>query len=353
MPTDDDAVLTDLAEAFRQFATFEAAGLSPLYERLAEAVADDRKLLSLAAAAPREQRRPTLFFAAVHDVVLRLGVLYPGSIDAFRVFAHEHRDELLGLIRTRHTQTNEIARCAQFLPALALIAKRTGRPLGLVELGASAGLNLLLDRFRYRYAGVSGIAAVGDAASPVQLECEVLGRTPPPVPAQIPPIGTRLGIDLVPLDVTDPHQARWLQACVWAEHHDRAERLAAAIALANRHPTRVIRGDAGERLSDAAAEIPRNETLVVFHSSTLPYFSAADHARLRAAIAAMGRERELFWLFSEGPGLVEDLVKVSGIPTPATRYGVLGVVHIANGDRTSEALALTGPHGRWIEWLTT
>ena len=307
----------DLATAFRSFAEYEAAGLSPLYKRLALDVADDPDLLAMLAGAGREQRRPTLFFAAVHDVVLAGGLSYPASGAALRAFCTAHRAAVLSRIDSRHTQTNEIARCAQFLPALGVIAAQAGRPLGLIELGASAGLNLLLDRFRYRYVLPDGtVVEVGDPFAGVVAECAIRGDVPP-IPHEIPPIGARVGIDLVPVDVRDLEQVRWLRACVWPEHIARRQRLDAAIRLAQTEMPEVIAGDAAERLAEAADRIPRQQALVVFHSSTLPYFSDADHARLRAAMRALAEEREVFWLFSEAAGLVADLVDVSGLPERA------------------------------------
>ena len=124
----------------------------------------------------------------------------------------------MDLLRHRRTQTNEVGRCAILLPVLA----RLQGPLALVEVGASAGLCLLLDRYRYRY----GDRSVGDASAPVLLDCEVSG--PVPVPKRVPEVAWRRGIDVARIDVTDDDDVRWLEACVWPDQTERIARLLAA-----------------------------------------------------------------------------------------------------------------------------
>jgi hypothetical protein len=158
--------LRTLAERFRTFGLRECRHSSPLYERLSLGVAEDADLLSLLVAASPGQRRPNLLLAAVHYLLLRgdadpLADFYPSvsesprspdeAFPVFRRFALDRADEISGLIATRRTQTNEVARSAFLLPAFDLAARAADRPLALIEVGAAAGLNLLFDRYRYRY----------------------------------------------------------------------------------------------------------------------------------------------------------------------------------------------------------
>ncbi|HEX3211524.1 MAG TPA: DUF2332 family protein, partial [Actinomycetota bacterium] len=150
-----------VAERYRRFAE-EARGRSPRYERLALGVAGDRGLLELLERLPPAKQQPNLLFAAVQY----LAGPQPG-LDAFRHFVLDHADQLLALMASRRTQTNEVGRCALLLPLLAALPG----PLALVEVGASAGLCLLPDRYAYDYGGT----ILGDPTSPVRLSCQPRG----------------------------------------------------------------------------------------------------------------------------------------------------------------------------------
>jgi len=183
----DDAAAA-VARTYRRFARLEARGRSAAYEALAESVASDTALVSFIASLPPEKRQPNLLFAAARYL---LGA--PPAIGPLRELASQSPAELSQVILARRTQTNEPARCAVLLPALAQLPQ----PLALIEAGASAGLNLLLDRYSYDYAGhrLAGL----DPDAPV-LRCEPRG--PVPLPARIPAISWRAGLDLNPLDIT-------------------------------------------------------------------------------------------------------------------------------------------------------
>ena len=164
------------------------------------------------------------------------------------------------MIRARRTQTNEPARCATLLPALAQLPP----PLALIEVGASAGLTLLPDRYSYDYAGYRLAGSDPDAPT---LRCQPRG--PVPRPAGIPAITWRAGLDLNPLDVTSDDDVRWLSCLVWPGEGDRQERLAAAIAIARRNPPAVHRGDLRADLPALAAQAPAGATLVIYHTAVL------------------------------------------------------------------------------------
>src|SRR4051812_25986990 len=156
---------------------------SPLYTAISMHLAETSDVADLIELAPLDQRRPVLLFAAVHDLLLEglehdLASCYPtlgGTADLERApiefvhFCRAHGDELAPLLMQRSTQTNEVGRCAALLPAFAAIsAAAAGRPLALVEVGASAGLNLRFDHYAVDY---PPFGSVGPAASEVRLEC--------------------------------------------------------------------------------------------------------------------------------------------------------------------------------------
>jgi hypothetical protein len=316
-----DDVMTAVAGTYRAFGRLEARGRSVAYETLAEAVADDAPLVSFIASLPPEKRQPNLLFAAARYL---LGA--PPAIGPLRELASRSRAELTQLILTRRTQTNEPARCAVLLPALAQLPQ----PLALIEAGASAGLNLLVDRYSYDYAGhrLAGL----DPDAPV-LRCEPRG--PVPLPTRIPAISWRAGLDLNPLDVTREDDVRWLSCLVWPGEGDRAQRLAAAIASARRDPPAVHRGDMLTDLPALAARAPADATLVIYHTSVLWYIPAEQREQFAGTVRGLGATR----LSSEPPGVVP------GTDGPA-RDGQTCVLA-----RNGRCIALTESHGTWLRWL--
>ena len=164
-------------------------------------------------------------------------------------------------------------------------------PLALFEVGASAGLCLLLDRYRYRY----GDRSVGDASAPVVLDCEVLG--PGPVPKRVPEVAWRRGIDVAPIDVTDDEDVRWLEACVWPDQTEWIARLLAAVEVARQEPPVVEQGDALERTTDVVSQAPGDATIVVFHSALMPYLTDGSRREFEELVSDL----PVTWISNEGP----------------------------------------------------
>jgi hypothetical protein len=159
-------------------------------------------------------------------------------------------------------------------------------------VGASAGLTLLPDRYSYDNAGRTLISS--DPAAPV-LRCHPRG--PVPLPAELPHVVWRAGIDLNPLDVTDADDVDWLRCLIWPDEPDRAERLDAALAVARRDPPRIVRGDLVDDLASLAARAPAHATLVVFHSAVLSYVSPSRRRDFAEAVTAL----DAIWLSNEAP----------------------------------------------------
>lgn len=227
----------------------------------------------------------------------------------------------------------EVRRCACLLPAFGLAAEAEGgRPLAVVEVGASAGLNLLWDRYGYDYGG----RVYGVAGSPVWITCEVQGERRPPIPEPLPQVGWRLGIDLNPIDVRDDAATRWLRALVWPDQPERADLLARAIELARTDPPRMLAGDALDLLPAALAEIPSELTLCVVHTHTLNQFSPEARARFDAILRGASHERPLYRISGEG---------VAGADFPELRFTAY-----RSGEADERRLARYEGHGEWIEW---
>jgi hypothetical protein len=255
---------------------------------------------------------------------------------AFRDFCIQHCEAIVHLLRTRRVQTNEVARAAVLLPAFELIAARTnGAPLALIEVGTSAGLLLLLDRYAYDY----GDGRVrGDAGSPVRLPCAARGTPPLPAPGCMPGVAMRVGIDLFPVDLRDPAAAGWLKALVWADQTERLERLTRAIALAAADPPTLVGGDAFDACPAALAQVADPAVPVVFHCHTLNQFRPEDRERFVAMLRSHSQGRTLYHLALEyipGDG-----------GWPQMRLQVFRDGELVSAER----LAWYQGHGDWVEW---
>ena len=273
-----------IATGYRDFATYEAVGRSPLYVELAAGVAEDRETLTWLDVLPVGKRQPNLLFASYRALA---GT--PSGWPEFRAVLGDRRGEIEALMLTRRTQTNEAARCAILLPLLAALPQ----PLALLEVGASAGLCLLPDRYAYDYGG----HRLGGDGPPV-LRC--VPENDPPLPHALPEIAWRAGLDLDPIDVSDPEQVRWLELLIWPGQEHRVETLRGALEVARRDPPRVIQGDLTTDLEALAAEAPRDATLVIFHTAVLFYVPSAGRALFRDAVSRLGAT----WLACEGPGVL-------------------------------------------------
>jgi hypothetical protein len=321
-----DDELTDLAGHYRRFAEVEAAGVSPRYVELAAAVAEDADVLEFLGTLPQAKRQANLLLGAL--------TFLHGGAPADGAQLHEQvlgdADRLRATMLARATQTNEAARCAALLPVLSTLPG----PLALIEVGASAGLCLYPDRYGYSYSGVQ----VGDTGSAVQLRCTVSGDGP--VPTGVPEVVARAGIDLNPLDPADPEDVAWLQALIWPGMDERRDRLGAAAAIAAREPAEIVRGDLVEQLPGLVARMPREATVVVFHTAVLAYLPTAAREEFVQTVTGL----PVRWVSQEGvpvlPGVSDRLPE----PPAADESRFLLALD-------GRPLAYTAPHGGRIDWL--
>lgn len=335
-----DRTAPETAEDYRRFARVQARGSSPTYERLAEAVAASGPVLDLLGTLPAGKRQPNLLFGVGR--LLGAPVTEP---DAFTAWVAESWDQVRAQVLARSTQTNEAARCATLLPVLAGIPG----PLALLEVGASAGLCLYADRYRYEYRHRDGgVTTVGDdhgVTLPCRLENDV------PVPDRVPEVVWRAGLDLHPLDLTSFDEAAgahgqggnddlaWLEALVWPEHEERRRRLRAGAALVRSDPPLLVAGDLAEDLPALAARAPAGATLVVFHSAVLAY-ADPEHRRRFAEVV---RDLPGHWVANEAPTVLEGLVEPPAVPEPEPGRFLVA--------RDGAPVAWSDPHGQSLFWL--
>jgi hypothetical protein len=228
-------------------------------------------------------------------------------------------------------QTNETQRSAALVPGFLTVAAETGLPLAPLEIGASAGLNLLWDRFAYRF----GAAEWGDPASAVALAPAWTGP-PPPLPAVR--VAARAGCDLRPLDLARPGAENRLLSFVWADQTDRLARARAAVALFRDSGLRVEAADAAEWLERQLAVSAPGQARVVYHSIVWQYLPEPTRARIAAALGAAGgratRAAPLAWLRLE-PDAAAPGAAVTLTTWPGGRERRLGRADF---------------HGRWVAW---
>jgi hypothetical protein len=342
-----------LAQHFVRYAEGVRAS-SPLYGRLLLAVADDPDLLALAGAARRYQPAGLLLLAAVHYLLLRggeprppLAAYYPSVVGAatrtgdpalaFRRFCLARQEEIRELIASRRVQTNEVGRSACLLPAFTLASGMSrGRPLALVEVGASAGLNLLFDRYTYDYG--DGVVR-GEAGSSVRISCSLRGASRPPLPKALPRVASRVGVDLHPVDVRDPDARLWQRALVWPEHTARAKILRRALDIARITPPPVEPGDALTVVPGLLKAIPEEAVPCVFHTHAVYQFAPQDREGMNILLAELSTQRDL-------------LLRVALEPSDAG-HSVLSLNACRYGRQEKRRLAVCDYHGMWLAWRTT
>lgn len=307
-----------------QRAAFDLRSLaSPLYAAVLDAVIADVQRAGPCARV-FEQQPPGLdpipdavvlrFLGALHRLVLTgrapaLARWFPTAGGRFRpgddpgpdvvAAVEDHEPELVAGL-SEPVQTNEVGRCATLAVGFTALLRRFGRPLCLLEIGASAGLNLRWDRWRYE----SGPTAWGDPAARLRFGEDVYREPWPDVSAPCPPgaaVIERRGCDRAPVDPLTDEGRLFLRSFVWPDQADRLERLDAALAVAGDVPAAVDAADAGEWVADRLAEPMPEATTVVYHSIVWQYLPPASRDRVDVALAEADTGGPLAWLRMEPP----------------------------------------------------
>ncbi|WP_029029313.1 DUF2332 domain-containing protein [Salinarimonas rosea] len=229
-------------------------------------------------------------------------------------------------------QTNEVKRSGALIGALLIVAQKTGLPLSLLEIGASAGLNLGLERYGYALA-----VAAREGTSPVVIRCAWRGAHPDPATPLV--VADRAGCDRNPLDPGAPADRERLLSYIWPDQPDRLETTAAACDVAAAAPWRVERADAADWIEARLAQAPRPGVVtVVFHTIVWQYLPAPAKARIEAALAAAAARAS-----ADAP-----LARVA-MEADETRGSAALTLTLWPGGET-QALARADFHGRWVAW---
>ncbi|MFL9840883.1 DUF2332 domain-containing protein [Sphingomonas sp. ST-64] len=232
-------------------------------------------------------------------------------------------------------QTNEAARSSNYAAAMLwLVARGLPGRFECIEIGSSAGINLMMDRYRYDLGGVG----VGPADAAMRIAPE--WRGPPPPEAEVEIVSLR-GCDVAPIDLTDPQALLRLRAYAWPEHRLRAQRLEIAAAEAARRAPELVEADAAAFVAEALARSQAAGTVrVLMHTIVWQYLGEARQAAITAAMEAAGAaataERPLAWIAVEAN-------------RQTFRHEL--TVRYWPGDGAPHLLAGAHAHGAWVEWM--
>ncbi|MGE0667567.1 MAG: DUF2332 domain-containing protein [Sphingomonadales bacterium] len=230
-------------------------------------------------------------------------------------------------------QTNEVRRAGVLIGGFLTVAQETGLPLRCLEIGASAGLNLNWDRFRYAFGGG---ARWGDPASPVLIQTDWRGDGPDATVAAT--VAGRAGCDISPIDLSRPEAALRLKAFVWPDQLERFRTLEAALAVAARHPPPLETADAGDWLEAQLAEPRPGAATIVYHSIAAQYFSPETREAVHGVLTRAGNratpEAPVAWLRMEAADIAA-LPEVILTLWPGREERLLGHAH---------------PHGAFVQW---
>ena len=344
----------------------------PLYAALCDLAGQTPQVIDMMLEVEPTQRRAVLFLAVLHDMALRepagpVGGHYPTAIflaglesgmdvdtardtaakvevghsdaQAILQFALDHDDELIDAMRVRRTQTNEVGRSGLLMLGLQVIGR--GEPTALIDLGCSAGLNLVAPS--YRHVRTDGVE-LGEPTSKVVVPVDVRHGRGPTAPVDLVWAG---GIDLDPVDLADQEAARWLLACQWPDDLDRFERTRQAIAQWSSMDSRpeVKSGDLVEELPRLVDAAPSDARLVIHHSWVVSYLTVDQQVALRSTINDLRRDRPIDWLYLEHPSGVPGLQPPRSI---GDRRRGSSLFVLDRDDRGPVVLGQAHPHGTWI-----
>jgi hypothetical protein len=306
----------------------QCEGRSPLYAELLRRYADDPVAAAIVGPEP-EWDAPLRLLGGLHFLVLGGRANWDDPLE-------RHRGFLSDFVATQGVQTNEVQRSWVLVPLFLRIAQQTeAETFDLVELGPSAGLNLVWDRYCYRYE--AGEWGADDAV----LRFE--GEERRPVPGELlelrPRVRARVGIDRAPIDVTTEHGARLLRSFVWAGQDERLLRLDQAIEALQTDPPELVHGDYVEELPDVLAGLPRDGLTVVYQTASFGYIGDEGRVRVRSVLEEAGEERRLAFISTGKPR------------SPEEDCWGLRLVYWPGGER--EFAGHADYHGSWVQWELT
>jgi hypothetical protein len=336
----------------------ETLKASTLYTELWEQMKYDAEMIALVdRLVDKDQPILVTFFTGVNFLLLAepdhpLARFYPylhrktvpslaEAYPLFREFVQRHWEALEALLPGARLQTNEVTRCSHLLPAFFLVYQRGGgKPLNMIEIGSSSGLNLRWELYRYQYGSeiTTEDIVVGTRVSPVHIHCTLEGPYLPPLPETVlPRVASCQGIELLPRDIFNELDMRWVRAAIWPEELRRHELLDAAIRLARQTPMLLHQGDACDVLPRLLTTIPDEQTAVIWHSYAINQGPVEVKERILQHITEASYRIPIYRVSLEFQGM-------AGPQLELMKYAQGKLVE-------SDHLANCAVHGERMEWL--
>ncbi len=334
-----------LSQSFFAFAERECKGSSPLYEWLSINISKDYELLEICSNAGEGQPIPNLLFGAVHYLLLKgknhpLKEFYPSIVNNpksyresykfFKDFCFKHRSEIESILKTRLVQTNEVRRCAYLYPVFCTIYEIVKKPLTLIEIGTSAGLQLLWDQYSYSY-GQNDI--YGRFDSRLNITAQIKGENTPILHSTPPPVSARIGIDLNTIHLNDEDEKLWLKSLIWTEHKERLCMFEEATSYIKEVPVSLYDGDGVSMLPKFVDNTSEDSVICIFHTHVANQIPVEKKKQLLQIVEGIGRNRDVFHIYNN----IQD------------RY--LHLDYYLDGVESKNTIATTDGHGRWFEWF--
>ncbi|CDQ37804.1 hypothetical protein GCM10007111_18790 [Virgibacillus kapii] len=335
--------MSDHAKRYQLFAQ-EAKDSSPLYEHLAWKISEDMDMLRLSGHAAKGQPEPNLFLGAVHYLLLQgrdhsLQAFYPSLVEnpadyqqvfpEFKDFCTTHQSSIIDILESKRVQTNEVRRCAYLYPIFCGIFKQTNKPLSLIEIGTSAGLQLLVEQYSYSYG--DGII-YGNPSAALHITSRVRKGKKPPHLAIRPSIVSRVGVDLHCCDVTKASDYNWLRALIWPENQERVELLASAVEQLKKSPPCLLEGDGVKRIVDLSKQAPADSIVCIFHTHVANQIPLEVKNKLMDNLQQIAKHRDVIHIYNN----------MSDRNLHIDAY--------INGEEHMYNLGETDGHGRWFDW---
>ena len=309
---------------FRQSATGMRVMGSPFLAELSGRCAEDAELMALADEVMPGQPYSFMLFGAAHSIVLAnpddplapyfgKGPKAPVADDvtfaALKDFCRRRRGEISEIIKRRTVQFTQPWR-ASYLVALIghLLKKGAKEPLSLVEVGCSAGLLTVFDHYYYDF---GPLGRLGDPAN-AHIRTATFEGTPPPIPRHMPQIAERFGVDLNPIDLSDPAERFWIEGLIPPDMSDELEALCAALDVRARIPLTTIRGDAMNVVPELLPKL--EHTPVIFHSVCLYQWPRSHQNKFHEVLLEASYNRTIYRL---GADYIQDNPVRPSRPDPA------------------------------------